>query len=304
MDFPLRPVPTTDKLLADYEAYLTVERGAAANTVAGYMADVSRFQAWLDETQSPLKLDTLRQFMGDLHDLGIAPRTQARNVAALRSLCRYMRLEGYIADDPAALLESPRLGERLPQVLTVDEIDAMVAAIDTSTLWGARNLAIMETLYGCGLRVSEAVGLQISKIYADEGYLVVTGKGTKQRMVPMSHASLDAIAAYMPLRGQLRVKKGDEDVLFLNRRGARLTRVMVFYVVRQLATAAGITRTISPHTLRHSFATHLLEGGANLRAIQMMLGHESIATTQIYLHLDNTRLREEILRCHPRNKSL
>ena len=189
----------------------------------------------------------------------------------------------------------------LPEVLTIDEIDAMINAIDMGSAEGQRNRAIMETLYGCGLRVSELINLEISRIYPDRGFLVVTGKGNKERAVPMSEASITEIAAYLDQRRLMDIKTGEENILFLNRRGHRLTRVMVFYIVRRLAEAAGITKTISPHTLRHSFASHLLEGGANLRAIQMMLGHESLGTTEIYLHIDRSRLRDEIMSCHPRN---
>lgn len=300
----LRPIPGRERLLDGYQAYLAVECGKASNTCAGYLADAARLLEWLDGEgvdAAAATLDDLRLFVGALHDLGVSPRTQARAIAGVRSLYKYLRLEGHVAADPSALLESPRLGQHLPEVLTVEEIDAMVAQIDDSTLWGARNRAIIEVLYGCGLRVSECVELKISCLFMSEGYLRVLGKGAKERLVPMSGAAIEAIKQWMEWRGTLTVRRGDGDVLFLNRRGAAMTRVMVFYVVRQLAGLAGIERKISPHTLRHSFATHLLEGGANLRAIQQMMGHESIETTQIYLHTDTSRLREEILLHHPRN---
>lgn len=204
--------------------------------------------------------------------------------------------------NPTALLEAPRIGRRLPEVLSIEEIDAMIAAIDMSAAEGQRNRAIIETLYGCGLRVSELTGLELSKVFLDEEYIVVKGKGGKERLVPMSPAAVAEIRCYLEDRSRLDIKPGEDHILFLNRRGRRLTRVMIFYIIKRLAEQAGIRKEISPHTLRHSFATHLLEGGANLRAIQQMLGHESISTTEIYIHIDRSRLREEILRYHPRNR--
>ncbi len=254
------------------------------------------------KTLAEATTDDLRQFIGELIDLGIAERSRARIVSGVRTFFRYMRLENYMDDDPAAMLETPKVGMYLPEVLTLDEIDAMIAAIDPFKEEATRNRAIIETLYGCGLRVSELVNLEISRVFMTEGYLIVTGKGNKERMVPMSQNSIDEINAYLADRLMLDIKPGEENILFLNRRGHRLTRQMIFTLVRQLADAAGINRVISPHTLRHSFATHLLEGGANLRAIQMMLGHENLSTTQLYLHIDRTRLRDDILRYHPRNR--
>ena len=212
-------------------------------------------------------------------------------------------IEGFTDLNPTQLLDSPRLGRHLPEVLTLEEIDTMIACIDMSTPEGMRNRAIIETMYSCGLRVSEVVGLQMSLIYADEEFIVVRGKGDKQRIVPISQVALEQIGIYMnEVRSGLTVKRGCEDILFLNRRGGQLTRQMVFIIIKQLCELAGIHKNVSPHTLRHSFATHLLEGGANLRAIQQMLGHESITTTEIYVHIDRTRLRQEILQYHPRNK--
>lgn len=292
------------KALHDYDLFLMLEKGASDNTREGYRTDVGRLAAWLTDHSlgfRDLSLDTLRLFMGDLHDLGIAPRTQARTVAGIKSFCRFLVMEGYLDTDPAALLESPRLGVYLPEVLSVEEIDAMIEAIDPIKAEANRDRAMMETLYGCGLRVSELITLEISKIFPTEGYLVVRGKGDKERMVPMSDAAIAEIAEWMKDRARLNIHPGDENILFLNRNGGRLTRQRPFQIVRALAEAAGIRKTISPHTLRHSFATHLLEGGANLRAIQQMLGHASIATTQIYLHLDRTALRADILAYHPRN---
>lgn len=287
----------------DYEMSLRLDKGLSENSCEGYRRDVDRLLAWLAEGGIMLRdvtTDTLRLFLGDLHDLGIAERSQARMVSGLRSFFRYLTLEGYLEADPTELLESPKLGLHLPEVLTVAEIDAMIAAIDPAKDEAQRDRAMMETLYGCGLRVSELVNLEMSRVYASEGYLIVRGKGDKERMVPMSDTSVAEITAWLDDRQRLPVKPGEENILFLNRRGHRLTRQRAFQIVKGLAEAAGIRKTISPHTLRHSFATHLLEGGANLRAIQQMLGHESIATTQIYIHLDSSALRDDIMRYHPR----
>ncbi|MDE6043026.1 MAG: tyrosine recombinase XerD [Muribaculaceae bacterium] len=291
-------------LLDGYNAWLMLERGLSPNTRAAYGADAARLVQWLAEQgSSPQQADTdmLHAFVAELHDLGIAPRSQARIISGIKSLYRYMRLEHLIDTNPSLLLDAPRTGHHLPEVLSVQEIDAMLAAIDPAAQHAVRNRAIIEVLFSCGLRVSELVTLEISRINLQLGFLTVTGKGSKERMVPLSPSAIYEIEQWMQERTRYPVKAGHEGYLFLNRSGRALTRVMVFYIVRDLAAAAGIRKTISPHTLRHSFATALLEGGANLRAIQQMLGHESIATTEIYLHLDNTRLRDEILRCHPRS---
>lgn len=294
-----------DTLKAHYTAFLTLERGLSENTRINYIADADRLYRWLEEAGISLyeaDLECLQGFIIDLHQLGIAPRSQARIISGIKSLYRYMMIEHLIEVNPTLLLEGPRLGRRLPDVLTVGEIDDMVAAIDDSKAEGQRNRAIIETLYGCGLRVSELCDLRIDNINFEDGMLIVIGKGDKQRIVPMSPTSVEEIRKWLVQRSDIMVKRGEEGILFLSRRGRRLTRVMVFYIVRALAVAAGVRKSISPHTLRHSFATHLLEGGANLRAIQQMLGHESIATTELYLHLDKTHLREEILAYHPRNR--
>lgn len=299
-----RSLHDIDSVVDEYEMSLRLDRGLSDNSCDGYLRDLRRLLGWLAEGGISLRdvtTDTLRLYLGDLHDLGIAERTRARMVSGFRSFFRYLSLEGYLDTDPTELLESPRLGLHLPEVLTVEEIDAMIASIDTGKEEAQRDRAMMETLYGCGLRVSELVNLEMSRVYAAEGYLIVHGKGDKERLVPMSEASVAEIEAYLDCRSRLPIKPGEENILFLNRRGHRLTRQRAFQIVRSLAEAAGIRKNISPHTLRHSFATHLLEGGANLRAIQQMLGHESIATTQIYIHLDSTSLREDILRFHPRN---
>lgn len=287
-----------------FEAHLLVERGMSVNTGMAYVEDVDKLGSYLADNGiglADVTVDDLRQLLGDMHDLGIAERSQARIVSGIRSFFKFLTMEGIIPDNPTLTLESPKVGLYLPEVLSVEEIDAMIAAIDPQLAEAQRNRAIMETLYGCGLRVSELINLQMGDIYADEHYLVVQGKGDKQRIVPMSDRSIEEIRAYLPEREMLRISPADRHILFLNRRGRQLTRFMIYHIVRDLAVAAGIRRDISPHTLRHSFATHLLEGGANLRAIQQMLGHESIATTEIYLHVDRSMLRSEILSHHPRN---
>ncbi len=286
-----------------YEAYIMLERGLSDNTRVGYLSDIDRFAGYFGagrdfDTITP---EDIEAFLGDLHDLGIAPRSQARILSGIKSFFKFLRLERLIETNPTLLIDGPRLGRRLPDILRVGEIDDMIAAIDISKAEGPRNRAIIEMLYSCGLRVSELVNLEINNVNFDERIVTVVGKGNKERVVPVSDISLALVREY--LRGDQRPspRKGEENILFLNRLGRRLTRVMIFYIVKDLAEAAGIKKVISPHTLRHSFATHLLEGGANLRAIQQMLGHESISTTEIYIHLDNTRLRDEILTFHPRN---
>lgn len=298
----------SDRLLRrKYGAYMMLERGLAENTRLAYSSDLDSLEEWLAGRGIALTAATpqlLADFMGALYELGVCATTQARMVSGIRSFYHFITLEGAVDSDPSLLLDRPTCGKHLPQVLSVDEVDAMcaLASMDPGPL-GVRNRAIMETLYGSGLRVSELCGLQRRAVNLDEAFLTVTGKGSKQRMVPMSEASIEWIRLYLDSLDRFgpEPKPGCEGYLFLNRRGRPLTRVMVFYIVRDLAASAGITKTISPHTLRHSFATHLLEGGANLRAIQQMLGHESISTTEIYLHMDSTHLRREILQHHPRN---
>lgn len=291
--------------MREFEAYLNLERGLSANTLAAYLTDVGKLLSYLTDVGMPIadvELPTLHNFVADLYDIGIAARSQARIIAGIRSFFRFLTMEGYLEADPSLLLESPRVGRRLPEVLSIEEIDAMIHEIDPASAEAQRNRAIIETLYGCGLRVSELVNLEISRIYFDEQFVLVSGKGNKDRVVPISDVAIREIQAYLEERSSINIKPGEDHILFLSRRGTRLTRVMIFYIIRTLAERAGIRKTISPHTLRHSFATHLLEGGANLRAIQQMLGHESIATTEIYIHIDRSHLREEILRCHPRNR--
>lgn len=300
----MRSIDSIPAVIDAYEAYLILERGLSDNTREAYVRDVGKLVRHLETEKVTLRevtTDTLRAFAADLFDLGISPRTQARIVSGIKSFFRFMKLEGYLDSNPSLLLESPALRRHLPEVLRVDEIDAMIGAIDMEKAEGQRNRAIMETLYGCGLRVSELINLEISKLYFDEQFIMVHGKGDKERIVPISPQAIREIKDYIPDRALLPVKRGEENILFLNRRGHRLTRVMIFYIIKQLAEAAGIRKEVSPHTLRHSFATHLLEGGANLRAIQQMLGHEDISTTEIYLHIDRSMLRAEILAHHPRN---
>ena len=296
--------PAFESTLKHYLAYLLLERGLSENTRTAYCMDVERFAAWLSPEVAPVDVtrEHLENFIYQLHEAGIAPRSQARIISGLKSFFRYLTVDNIRPDDPMALIEAPSIGRHLPEVLTVEEIDAMVEAIDLLEPLGRRNRAIIETLYGCGLRVSELINLEISKIYFDEEYVVVTGKGNKERIVPISQSAITEIRHYLPDRELLPIKAGEENILFLNRRGKRLTRVMIFYIVKELALLAGIAKDVSPHTLRHSFATHLLEGGANLRAIQQMLGHADISTTEIYIHIDRSRLRKEILEHHPRNR--
>lgn len=292
-----------DKILGRYGSYLTVERGYSDNTRDAYVTDVSKLlnalaAADIDPTKATV--DDLRTFMGDLHDLGIMPRSCARILSGIKNFYRYLRLEGIMETDPTELLESPSVGSRLPSVLSLEEIDALIAAMeDTPT--GRRNRAIVETMYGCGLRVSELCALQISHIDFRNAVMLIRGKGSKERLVPVNEVALTRIKNYVDTdRNDVSIVSADADTVFLNSRGRHLSRVMIFYILRDAAARAGIRTPLSPHTLRHSFATHLLEGGANLRSIQQMLGHESIATTQIYLHIENSRLRQEILEHHPR----
>jgi len=299
--------PRAEELIRGFEAHLGLERGLSANTLEAYTRDASKLLAFIEGEGTGIDgitLDTLRAFAAGLNDLGITATTQARIISGVKAFCRWLVDEGLIDADPSALLEAPSTTRHLPDTLTVDEIDAMEAAVDLSKPEGQRNRAIIETLYSCGLRVSELCGLEMSRLYLDEGYVMVIGKGNKERLVPIAPPAVAEIRAYIAEGRAMvpSVRRGDEGILFLNRRGGRLSRVMVFYIIRDAAAAAGVSKTISPHTLRHSFASHLLEGGANLRAIQQMLGHESIATTEIYIHLDASRLRADILNCHPRNR--
>lgn len=302
----MRRIDDISKIFDGYRAYMMLECGLSANTISGYEDDVNKLIRFLCDEQIMLRdvtLETLQSFVCQLHDLGISPRSQARIISGIKSFFKYLRLEDYIENNPTYLLESPQIGRHLPEILSIEEIDEMIACIDLTKPDGQRNRAIIETLYGCGLRVSELINLEINKLFFDEGYIVIKGKGSKERMVPISEVAIDEIRRYMnESRCLLDIKPGEENILFLSYQGKRLSRIMIFYIIKKLASLAGIKREISPHTLRHSFATHLLEGGANLRAIQQMLGHETITTTEIYIHIDRSRLREEILLYHPRNR--
>ena len=302
----MREIGEIRRVLEQFEAYLSVQKGLSSNTVEAYLDDALKLIGYAESAGVGVENVTeshLHEFVCTLQDVGISPRSQARIISGVKCFYRFLKIEGYIDHNPTLLLDSPKLGRHLPPVLTLEEVDAMVEAVDMSAPEGERNRAIIETLYGCGLRVSELIGLRLSQIYADERYIIVRGKGDKQRIVPISQIALDCIGDYVEgSRADTPAKAGCADIVFLNKRGGPLSRVMVYYIVKRLCELAGIRKHVSPHTLRHSFATHLLEGGANLRAIQQMLGHESITTTEIYLHIDRGRLRDEILRCHPRNK--
>lgn len=295
-----------ERYIKDFVSYLKIEKGLAENSILAYQRDVSLLaQYFEDDKLSPAQItyEQLKTFVANLYDLGLSARSQARIISGVKQFYRFLILEQYCTTDPSELLEQPRLGKKLPEVLEINEIDALLAAIDLSKPEGARNHAMIETLYSCGLRVSELIGLRFADLYFDEGFIRVIGKGNKERLVPVSAQVEQEIRAYQQEdRSQLQIQSGHEQFVFLNRRGAQLTRVMVFTIIKQLATQIGLQKNISPHTFRHSFATHLIEGGANLRAVQEMLGHESITTTEIYTHLDQRFLRKAILNFHPRNQ--
>ena len=283
---------------------MKLQRNFSANTLAAYANDIGKLLAFLEaEGKDPVtaQLSDLQAFAASLHDIGICPRSQCRILSGVRTFYHYLLVDGYVDDDPTELLESPRIGEHLPEVLTLEEVDRLQQAIDLSKWEGQRNKAIIEVLYSCGLRVSELVTLKLSDLYLDEQFLRVTGKGQKTRLVPISPVAIKQLQLWFVDRNAMNIKPGEEDYVFLNRRGAHLTRTMILIMIKRLGQEAGIAKTISPHTLRHSFATSLLEGGADLRSIQAMLGHESIGTTEIYTHISTTTLREEILNHHPRN---
>ena len=289
-------------ILDEYHLYLKFEKALSANTIEAYESDLLKLSGYL--SYAHLTLETaetkhLRDFIIEISTLGIHPRSQARILSSIKSFYHFLIYKNHSSEDPTELLESPKIGLRLPEVLSVQEIDHIVNAIDLSKPEGQRNKAIIEVLYGSGLRVSELIGLQLSKLYLEEGYMLVEGKGSKQRLVPMSSQSIKQIGLWKADRNLLSIKKGHEDILFLNRRGSKLTRAMIFTIVKELALMAGIRKNVSPHTFRHSFATHLLENGANLRAIQQLLGHESITTTELYTHIDVHYLRQTVIECHP-----
>lgn len=293
-------------LVNDFENYLQLEKGLSENTILAYTKDVDKLQNYAEELNKnclDIKYDDLNAFVGALFDIGLSARSQARIVSGIKQFFEFLILENHLSINPANLLEPPKIGRKLPEVLSISEIDQLIAAIDLSKNEGHRNKAILETLYCCGLRVSELCDLQLSQIFTENGFIRVIGKGNKERLIPLANSVLEELNFYyLSMRNHLNIAKGHEDYVFLNRRGKQLTRVMIFTIIKDLAKNAGIRKNISPHTFRHSFATHLLEGGANLRAIQDMLGHESILTTEIYTHVSTMAQREAILKFHPRNQ--
>jgi integrase/recombinase XerD len=294
-----------NRYIKEFVSYLKIEKGLAENSIFAYQNDVAKlhdFSISIDKNAEQISYNDLKLFIAALYDLGLSARTQARIISGIKQFYGYLLLENYITVDPSELLDQPKVGRKLPEVLTIEEIDRLIDALDMSKNESHRNKAIIETLYSCGLRVSELVNLRFSDLFFEEGFIRVIGKGNKERLVPVSASVEKEISIYNDhIRRHQNIKKGDENVVFLNRRGGKLTRVMIFTIIKDLAERISLQKTISPHTFRHSFATHLLEGGANLRAIQEMLGHESITTTEIYTHLDQRYLKEAILSFHPRN---
>ena len=294
------------ELLHRYEQYLLLEQGLSANTREAYGRDLRRFLDYIDSRgvdALDVELPLLEDYVQHLHKAGIAPRSMARMISGVRSFYRYLQIDGYLGQDPTELLETPRLPKHLPEVLTLDEVERILDAIDLSTVEGQRDRCLIELLYSCGLRVSEVCALRLSDLFFDEGFVRVIGKGDKQRVVPISPRAMHEVHNWLDARADIAVKPEDEDVLFVSaRRGRRLSRVTVFHNIKQHVAAAGIDKSVSPHTFRHTFATHLLEGGASLPAIQAMLGHEDIGTTEIYTHLDSAYLRQQVLEHFPRNR--
>ena len=293
---------TQEQIIKKYQQYLKLEKSLSKNTQDAYMTDLSKLLNFLQAENTGVLdvcLNDLERFSAGLHDIGIHPRSQARIISGIKSFFHFLIMADYIEADPSELLEGPKIGFKIPEVLTVEEIDTIIS--DLSKNEGQRNRAMLETLYSCGLRVSELTNLKLSDLYFDEGFIKVEGKGSKQRLVPISPRAIKEIQLYFIDRNRGKIKKEYEDFVFLARWGKNISRIMVFHLIKELAQISGITKNISPHTFRHSFATHLLEGGANLRAIQCMLGHESIATTEIYTHIDRNMLRSEIIEHHPRN---
>ena len=291
-----------------YKSFLQLEKSLSQNSVEAYLNDLNKLIQFLeikapDAGPKDLNLNHLKNFVQWVNDIGLSARSQARIISGIKGFYKYLLIENIITKDPTAMLESPRIGRKLPDTLSVEEIDSIISNIDMSKPEGLRNKAILETLYSCGLRVSELIDLKISNLYFESGFVKVTGKGNKERLVPVGSVAIKFIRQYIDhIRNHLEIKKDCSDIIFLNRRGGKLSRVMVYLIIKDLAEKSGIRKKISPHTFRHSFATHLVEGGADLRAVQEMLGHESITTTEIYTHLDREYLRETILSYHPRGK--
>ena len=298
-------------VIKSYIRYLKLQRNMSGNTLDAYQRDLQKLLDYLEHESDPgtgkskdlreVELEDLQHFAAGLHDIGIHPRSQCRILSGIRSFFRFLMLDGYRDDDPTELLESPQIGTHLPEVLSTEEIDQIEESIDLSKWEGHRNRAIIEVLFSCGLRVSELVNLKLSNLYLDEEFVRVLGKGSKERLIPISQKAIQELRFWFYDRQLMKIKPGEEDYVFLNRYGSHLTRTMILIMIKRQAVTAGITKTISPHTLRHSFATSLLEGGADLRVIQALLGHESIGTTEIYTHIDTSALRREILEHHPRN---
>ncbi|GKG73083.1 site-specific tyrosine recombinase XerD [Parabacteroides sp. AM58-2XD] len=294
-----------NNIIDKYKTWLRLEKSLSANSIEAYLTDLDKLIRFVESEGkdfATISYQDLQQFVAQLRDIGIHPRSQARIISGIKSFYRFLLLDEYITADPTELLESPKIGLKLPEVLTVNEINDILDTIDLSLPEGQRNRAMLEVLYSCGLRVSELISLRYSDVYFDEGFIRVEGKGSKQRLVPISETAIREIKNYLLDRNRMVVKKGFEDILFLSRRGTTLSRIMVFHIIKQQTEMAGVHKNVSPHTFRHSFATHLLEGGANLRAIQEMLGHEKITTTEIYTHIDRQFLRKEILEHHPRSR--
>ncbi len=290
-----------------YKMYLTLERRMSPNSIEAYIDDLQKLQSFLQTEQVSLqqvRLEHLQTFVATLYDLGISPRSIARIISGVRSFFSYLVLEDYIPQDPTELLRTPQVGQKLPTVLTIEEVNAIKDEADASIPEGVRNRAIIEVLYSCGLRISELTGLKFSDLFFDDGFIRVEGKGNKQRLVPISPLVRKEVELYLSYRQQIEPQRGCQDFVFLSKRGKPISRITVFHYIKQYAEMAGIQKNISPHTFRHTFATHLLERGANIRAIQQMLGHEKITTTEIYTHVDTSFLREEILSKHPRNVEL
>lgn len=296
-----------DHAIEDFKKYLKIERGLSENSMNAYITDLIKLKSFLEVMEYQIPPDEvtsahMKALLEYLASNGISARTQARVISGIKSFYKYLLVEDLIEKDPTSLIDSPRIGRKLPEVLSIEEVDALLAQIDLSKAEGQRNKALVETLYSCGLRVSEVIDIKISNLYFEQGYIKIEGKGKKERLVPISKSAIEEITRYqLATRNLMSVYKGDDDILFLNRRGERLSRVMIFTIIKELAIKAGITKNISPHTFRHSFASHLVEGGANLRAVQEMLGHESIITTEIYTHLDKEYLKNTINTFHPRS---
>ncbi len=290
-----------------FETFLRLEKSLSQNSIAAYINDINKLMAFLDEnfkklTPEKVRINHLRGFIEYINERGVSPRTQARTISGIKSFFKYLLMEGKINSDPTSLLESPKIGRKLPDVLTMEEIDLIIDGVDLSKPEGQRNKAMLETLYSCGLRVSELVNLKVTNLFFDQGFIKVEGKAEKERLVPVSSKAIEEITKYLQgYRKSLKVGTDSENVLFLNRRGKKLSRVMIFTIIKNLAEKVGLSKKISPHTFRHSFATHLISGGADLRAVQEMLGHESILTTEIYTHLDRDYLKNTITHFHPRS---